>query len=155
MGMYKEFKKFAMRGNVVDLAVGIIIGGAFSQITNSLVKDIIMPPIGLIMGEVDLAAYKILLRDAVPAEQTADGEALAEVAITYGQFINVMINFLIIAFCVFLLVKAINNMRDAMEDPAQPDPSPSTKSCPFCCSGIPVKASRCPNCTSQLDTAVG
>ena len=153
MGMLAEFKKFALRGNVVDLAVGIIIGGAFSQITNSLVKDIIMPPIGLILGKVDLTSYKFVLREAVPADQTTDGEALAQVAITYGQFINVFINFLIIAFCVFLLVKAINRARDAMEDPSQADPSPSTKSCPFCCSGIPVKASRCPNCTSELEAA--
>ena len=150
MGMYQEFKKFAMRGSVVDLAVGIIIGGAFGQITNSLVKDIIMPPIGLILGEVDLTSYKVVLREAVPAEQAADGEAVAEVAITYGNFLSVSLNFLIIAFCVFLLVKAINRARDAMEDPNKPDPLPNTKSCPFCCIGIPVKATRCPNCTSEL-----
>jgi len=155
MGIYKEFKTFAMRGSVIDLAVGVIIGGAFSQITNSLVKDIIMPPIGLLLGEVDLAAYKIVLRDAVPAEQTPDGEALAEVAITYGQFLNVLINFLIIAFCLFLLVRTINKARAALEDPAKPDPTPTAKTCPYCCSPIPIKAARCPNCTSQLETTPG
>lgn len=152
MKIINEFKEFAIRGSVIDLAVGIIIGGAFGQITNSLVKDIIMPPIGMLLGKVDLSSHKIVLRDAVPAEQAAEGQALSEVAITYGNFLGVLLNFLIIAFFVFLLVKAINRARKAMEDPAQPDPTPSTKSCPYCCSPIPVKATRCPNCTSDLAT---
>lgn len=150
MSIIQEFKKFAMRGNVIDLAVGIIIGAAFGKITNSLVDHIIMPPIGLIMGQIDLTSYKIVLRDAVPAEAAAGGEALPAVAISYGLFLNALLNFLIVAFCVFLLVKAINKTRDMMEDPDQADPLPNTRACPQCCSMIPIKARRCPQCTSEV-----
>lgn len=142
MGMIKEFKEFAMRGNVLDMAIGIIIGGAFGKIVSSLVNDMIMPPIGKMMGNVDFSTLKIPLGTA-----TAEAEA---VAINYGVFINTVLDFIIVAFCIFLLVKAINRVKRMEEAPAE---KPVTKDCPKCCSSIPIKASRCPNCTSELDAA--
>jgi large conductance mechanosensitive channel len=137
-----EFKKFAMRGNVIDMAVGIIIGAAFGKIVDSLVKDVLMPPIGLLLGKVDFSDLKLVL--------TA-GEN--PVSINYGLFINALISFLIVAFAVFILIKAINKLQEKMskdEAIAEANAEPTTKTCPYCCSEIPVKACRCPHCTSEL-----
>jgi large conductance mechanosensitive channel len=145
--MLKEFKEFALRGNVVDLAVGIIIGAAFSQVVNSLVNDIIMPPIGLIVGQVDFTNLFISLSgehyDSLTAAQDAGAATL-----NYGLFINVVLNFVIVAFAVFMLVRVMNRLqRQEKEAP----PEPTTKDCPYCYSAIPLKATRCPSCTSQLE----
>ncbi|MDB6025467.1 MAG: mscL [Verrucomicrobiales bacterium] len=146
-GFISEFKQFAMRGNVIDLAVGVVIGGAFGAIVNSLVKDLIMPPLSKLTGEVDLSQrfwdlsgkHFNTLKEAV--------EAKAPV-ITYGVFLNTIISFLIIAFAVFMLVRFINKLHPK---PAPTDtPTPTTKECPFCVSTISLKATRCPQCTSQL-----
>jgi len=145
--MLKEFKAFAMRGNVVDMAVGIIIGGAFGTIVKSLVSDVIMPPIGLLVGGVDFADLFITLKDgavAGPYANLAAAQAAGAVTIGYGLFINAVISFLIVAFAVFMLIKAINKLQ--AEKPAEV----STRDCPFCCSSISLKATRCPNCTSTL-----
>jgi len=142
MGMLKEFKEFAMRGNVVDMAVGIIIGAAFGKIVSSLVKDIIMPPIGMLLGKVDFSNLAVTLQ-----EKTAEAEA---VTIKYGVFINSVLDFIIVAFAIFLVVKQINRFKKKEEEPpAEPD----EKECPRCCSTISIKATRCPNCTSELQTA--
>jgi len=146
--MFKEFKAFAMRGNVLDLAVGIIIGGAFGTIVKSLVDDIIMPPIGLAMGGVDFSDILVLLREGkVPAPYASVAEAQAAGAVTMnvGLFINSIITFLIVAFAVFLLVRAANRMM-----PQEAAAAPSTKDCPLCRMAIPVAATRCPHCTSEL-----
>jgi large conductance mechanosensitive channel len=151
MGMVKEFKEFAMRGNVVDMAVGIIIGGAFGTIVKSLVSDVIMPPIGLLLGGVDFSNLFIVLKKGAegtaPYAALADAQAAGAVTINYGVFINAVISFLIVAFAVFLLIKGINNLKRKEEAPPA---EPTTKECPFCLSTIAIKASRCPNCTSDL-----
>jgi large conductance mechanosensitive channel len=139
MSITKEFKEFAMRGNVVDMAVGIIIGGAFGKIVSSFVQDVIMPPIGLLLGVVDFSDLAITLKKAV-------GETPA-VVLKYGVFVNTVIDFLIIAFAIFMMVKVMNTLKRKEEAPA---PSPTTKECPNCFTNIPIKATRCPNCTSQL-----
>ena len=146
--MFKEFKEFAMRGNVVDLAVGIIIGGAFGTIVKSLVDDVIMPPIGLGLGNVDFADLFLMLKEgtkaAPPYSTLAEAQSAGAVTINYGLFINSVITFLIIAFAVFLLVRAINRLKP---------PAPavvSTKDCPYCRMPIPLGATRCPECTSEL-----
>jgi len=144
--MLKEFKEFAMRGNVIDLAIGVIIGGAFGKITTSLVNDVIMPPIGLLLGKVDFTNLYINLSSEKYASLAQAKEAGA-VTINYGLFINTVIDFLIIAFVVFLLVRQVNKLQ---KPDAVPTP-PSQKECPFCFSDIPVKATRCPHCTSQLE----
>lgn len=136
--MLKEFKEFAMRGNVLDMAVGIIIGGAFGKIVSSLVNDILMPPIGMLLGRVDFSNLSIVLH-----EQTATSAA---VTLRYGMFINSVIDFLIVAFAIFILIKQVNRLTRSQQKPAEP----LTKNCPYCCSAIAVKATRCPNCTSQL-----
>ena len=146
MGMLKEFKEFAMRGNVVDMAVGIIIGGAFGKIVTSLVTDVIMPPIGAMMGGVDFGSLAIKVKEATV---DAAGKSVPAVLINYGKFINTVIDFVIVAFCIFLIVKAMNELQKRMEKPA-PTAAPTTKECPRCFSTIPVKAIRCPNCTSEL-----
>jgi large conductance mechanosensitive channel len=140
MGMLKEFKEFAVKGNVVDLAVGIIIGGAFGTIVTSLVNDVIMPPIGAVTGNVDFSAMTYTLSPEGP-----DGKP---VEIRYGKFINSIITFLIVAFAVFLLVKQINRLKRTEAPPA-----PNTKNCPYCISSIDLKATRCPRCTSELPAA--
>ena len=148
MGMLKEFKEFAVRGNVIDMAVGIIIGGAFGKIVSSMVNDIIMPPIGLALGNVDFADMKYVLREEVIADTTKGIEAAPAVTINYGMFINTTLDFIIVAFCIFMMIRTINKMKREQPTPA---PAPvTTKECPQCCSIIPVKATRCPNCTSQL-----
>jgi large conductance mechanosensitive channel len=147
--MLKEFKEFAMRGNVLDMAIGIVIGAAFGKIVTSFVSDILMPPIGLLMGGVDFSNIFIVLGEGDYASLDAAKEAGAATW-NIGLFINTMIDFLIIAFAIFLVVKAINNMK---RKEAVPPPASSEKSCTFCATTIPIKATRCPNCTSQLESA--
>jgi large conductance mechanosensitive channel len=142
--MIREFKEFAARGNVVDLAVGIVIGAAFGVIVTSFVSDILMPPIGMALGHVDFADLKTVLKPATKV----DGKDVPEVAIRYGAFLNTVINFLIIAFAVFLVVKAVNSMK--RKQPEAPASAPVAKECPYCISTIPIKARRCPNCTSEI-----
>jgi large conductance mechanosensitive channel len=147
--MLKEFKEFAMRGNVLDLAVGIIIGGAFGTIVKSLVDDVIMPPIGLALGNVDFADLFLLLKAgpkaAPPYASLAEAQAAGAVTVNYGVFVNAIITFLIVAFAVFLLVRAANRLR-----PQEAPAAPSTKECPHCRMAIPVGATRCPQCSSEL-----
>ena len=131
--MFKEFREFAMRGSVLDMAVGIIIGGAFGTIVSSLVNDVLMPPIGMLLGKVDFASLSVKLSETV--------------AVSYGKFINAVISFLIVAFCLFLIIRAMNRMKKKAEAPAA---APATKDCPFCVSAVPIKAVRCPHCTSEL-----
>lgn len=148
--MLEEFKKFALRGNVVDMAVGIIIGGAFGTIVKSLVNDVIMPPIGLLLGGVDFADLFILLKAGDPTPpylSLADAQAAGAVTVNYGAFINAVISFLIVTFAVFLLIHGINRLEEEEEAPPA---EPTTKDCPFCLSTVPIKATRCPQCTSEL-----
>ena len=148
--MLKEFKEFALRGNVVDMAVGIIIGAAFGTIITSLVNDVIMPPIGLLLGNVDFANLFILLKAGSPAGPyalLADAQAAGAVTINYGVFINAVVSFLIVAFVMFLLIRSINKMKREEEAPPA---EPTTKECPHCLSTISIKATRCPYCTSEL-----
>jgi large conductance mechanosensitive channel len=140
MGMLKEFKEFAVKGNVVDLAVGIIIGAAFTGIVQSLVNDILMPPLGWLVGNIDFSELAIVL-----PVRSAEGEP---VTINYGKFINALINFLLVSFAVFLLVKQINRLK-RKESP----PAPNTKNCPYCISPMDLKATRCPHCTAELAAA--
>lgn len=146
--MLKEFKAFAMRGNVLDLAIGVIIGGAFGKIITSLVNDIIMPPIGLLLGKVDFSNLYINL-SGKPFANLKDAQAAGAATINYGLFLNTIIDFLIVAFIIFLIVREINRLTPKPATPAEP----ATRECPYCCSTIPVKASRCPNCTSELKLA--
>lgn len=137
--MLQEFKAFAMRGNVVDMAVGIVIGGAFGKIVSSFVSDVLMPPIGLLMGGADFSNLALVLKQA-------SGD-VAAVTINYGTFINTVIDFIIIAFAIFMVVKAMNNMKKKEEAaPAEP----TDRDCPRCLSKIPIKATRCPHCTSDV-----
>ena len=147
--MLKEFKAFVMRGNVLDLAVGIIIGAAFGSIVKSLVDDIIMPPIGLALGNVDFANLFVILKEgtkaAAPYATLADAQAAGAVTWNYGMFINNIVTFLIVAFAIFLVVRAANRLR-----PPEAAAAPNTKDCPYCRMPIPVNAVRCPHCTSEL-----
>ncbi len=147
--MWKEFKEFAVKGNAVDLAVGVIIGAAFGGIVTSLVKDIIMPPISLLTGGLDFSnKFVVLKAGADPAANFATpAQAAAAGAVTwnYGNFITLIINFLIVAFCIFLVIRAMNRMKR----PA-PDAPATSKDCPACAMTIPVKATRCPHCTTEL-----
>ena len=148
--MLKEFKEFAMGGNVIDMAVGIIIGAAFGTIVTSLVADIIMPPIGLLLGNVDFSNLFIVLKEgkaAGPYASMAAAKAAGAVSINIGVFINTIISFLIVAFAVFLMIRTLNQMKRQQE---APPPVPTTKECSYCFSTIPIKATRCPNCTSEL-----
>ncbi len=151
--MFKEFKEFAMRGNVLDMAVGIIIGGAFGTIISSMVSDVLMPPVGMALGNVDFTNLYILLKEgskaAAPYAALADAKAAGAVTINYGLFINSVISFVIVAFCVFMLIRTMNRLK--REEAAPPEPT--THDCPFCYSAIPLKASRCPNCTSEVKPA--
>lgn len=151
--MFKEFKEFAMRGNVVDMAVGIIIGAAFGLIVKSLVADIIMPPIGLLLGNVDFSNLFVVLKEGTtpgPFLALADAQKAGAVTINFGLFINTVINFLIVAFAIFLLIRGLNKLKREKEVPAE---APTTKECPHCLSTIQIKATRCPFCTSELQTA--
>jgi large conductance mechanosensitive channel len=146
-GFISEFKEFAIRGNVIDLAVGIIIGSAFNSIVNSLVKDIVMPPLGLILKRVDFSSLYVDLSHG-GYRSFAEAQAAGAPTINYGLFINNLITFLITAFVVFLLVKWINRLRRKQDNIGQE--APLTKSCPYCYSSIPAKAVRCPECTSTI-----
>jgi len=144
--MLDEFKKFAMHGNVMDMAIGIIIGVAFGKIVDSFVKDILMPPIGLALGKVDFSNLFVDLSGKGYASIQAAKEAGAA-TLNYGIFINTIIDFVIVAFAIFLMVRWINKLR---EKPGQAKAQPTTKNCPYCVSNIPIQATRCPQCTSQL-----
>lgn len=147
--MLKEFKAFVMRGNVLDLAVGIIIGAAFGTIVKSLVDDVIMPPVGLALGNVDFSNLFVLLKEgpkaAAPYVSLADAKAAGAVTINYGMFINNIVTFLIVAFAIFLVVRTANRLH-----PPEAAAAPNTKDCPYCRMPIPAGASRCPQCTSEL-----
>ena len=147
--MFKEFREFAMRGNVVDMAVGIIIGAAFGAIVSSLVADVITPPLGLLLGNVDFTNIFVVLKGAVPGgfATLADAQAAGAVTLNVGIFLNKVISFLIVAFAVFMMIRSMNAMKRKEEAPA---PAPTTKDCPHCYTAIPIKAQRCPNCTSNL-----
>jgi large conductance mechanosensitive channel len=144
--MLKEFKEFAMRGNVMDLAIAVIIGAAFGAIVTSLVNDVLMPPLGLLLGGMDFKDYFVALNNQSYATLDEARKAGAPV-IAYGSFVNAVINFLIIAFAIFLIVKQVNRFKKPAAD------APSTKDCPFCAMSIPAKAGRCPHCTSSLAAA--
>jgi large conductance mechanosensitive channel len=146
--MFKEFREFAMRGNVVDMAVGIIIGAAFGAVVKSAVDDLLMPPLGLVTGGMDFADKFVLLEAGNPPGPYASLEqakTAGAVTVNYGVFVNQIVSFVLVAFAVFLLVRAINRMRRQ-----QPAPEPTTRACPFCATDIPRAAVRCPNCTSEL-----
>lgn len=146
--MLKEFKEFAVKGNAVDLAVGVIMGAAFGAVVKSLVDDVIMPPIGALLGGMDFSQLFVVLKEGTPPGPYASVAAATEAgaaALRYGVFINAAINFVIVAFAVFLLVKAINKLRAPAET--------TTKECPFCLTEVPLAATKCPACTSMLETA--
>ena len=150
--MLKDFKEFVMRGNVVDMAVGIVIGAAFGAIVTSFVADVIMPPIGLLLGNVDISGLFAVLKEGKvpgPYETLAAAKAAGAVTLNYGVFFNTIMSFLIVAFSVFLVIRNVNRLKRKEEAPA-PAPAPATKECPFCFSAIPVKAVRCAYCTSEL-----
>jgi large conductance mechanosensitive channel len=150
MGMFKEFKEFAMRGNVVDLAVGLTVGAGFGKIVSSLVNDVIMPPIGKLMGNVNFTDLYVSLDPAkTEAMSLADAKKTGAAVIAYGSFINTLIDFFIIALCMFLVVRVMNRLKTMAETPSPA----TTKECPFCTLSIPVKASRCPQCTAELPQA--
>lgn len=144
--MLKEFKEFAMRGNVIDLAVGVIVGGAFGKIVTSLVNDIIMPPIGMLLGRVNFADLFIDLSGKGYAT-LADAKAAGAATLNYGLFLNTIFDFIIVAFVIFLVIRQMNRMKKPAPVIAA---APTTKTCPYCATEIPLKATRCPNCTSQL-----
>jgi len=149
--MFKEFKEFAMRGNVIDMAVGIVIGAAFGTIVKSLVSDIIMPPIGLLLGKVDFSNLFAVLKQgeavAGPYASLVDAQAAGAVTINYGVFIDTVISFIVIAFAIFMVIRSMNKLKKKEETaPAEP----TTQDCPYCLTSIPIKATRCPHCTSKL-----
>jgi large conductance mechanosensitive channel len=141
--MLKEFKEFAMRGNVMDMAIGIILGAAFGKIVSSFVSDVLMPPLGMLLGSMDFSSLAFTLKEA-----TAEGGAA--VTISYGVFINTLVDFVIVAFAIFLVVNQLNKLERQ-----PPPPPPSTKECRFCFMSIPLKATRCPSCTSELEGPQG
>ena len=148
--MFKDFKEFIMRGNVIDMAVGIVIGAAFGVIIKSLVEDVIMPPIGLLLGNVDFTNLFMILKEgtiAGPYASLVDAKKAGAVTINFGAFINTVISFLIIAFTIFLVIRNINKLRREKEVPS---PALTTKECPYCLSAVPIKATRCAYCTSEL-----
>lgn len=144
--MLKEFRDFAMRGNVIDLAVGVVIGAAFGKIVTSFVNDVLMPPIGLLLGKVDFSSLFISLNGQTYVSLT-EAQAAGAPTLNYGLFINAIIDFLIVAFVIFLFIRGINRMHKPT-----PAAAPTTKECPYCFTNIPVKATRCPNCTSELES---
>ena len=148
--MFKEFKEFAVKGNVVDMAVGIIIGGAFGTIVKSFVADVIMPPVGLLLGGVDFANLFVVLKggDGAAFMSLAEAQEAGAVTLNYGLFINSVVSFLIVAFSVFLVIRQINRLKREEEEPPA---EPTDKECPHCGAAIPIKATRCPNCTSQIE----
>jgi len=149
--MLKEFKEFAMRGNVVDMAVGIIIGAAFGTIITALVAEVVMPPIGLLLGNVDFSNLFVVLKEgkvAGPYATVAAAKAAGAVTLNYGLFVNTVVNFLIVAFAIFFLIRGMNSLKKKEEAPPA-----TTKECPHCLSPIPIKATRCGHCTSELKAA--
>ena len=151
--MFKEFKEFAMKGNVMDMAVGIIIGAAFGLIVKSFVDDVIMPPIGMLLGNIDFANLFFVLKEgkvAGPYASVAAAKQAGAVTLNYGLFINTLINFLIVAAAIFMMVRSMNKLKKE-----KPAPDPTTKECPYCFSSIALQASRCPHCTSELSKAAG
>ena len=152
--MFKEFKEFISRGNVLDMAVGIIIGAAFGAIATSLVADILMPPIGLLLGSVDFTNIFVVIKQGTPAgpyTTLALAQEAGAVTMNFGVFINTIVIFVITAFAIFLVVRAANAMKRKEE--AAPPSAPTTKTCPFCATEIPIPATRCPHCTSELEAA--
>lgn len=155
--IFSEFKKFAMRGNVMDMAVGIIIGAAFTKIVDSLVKDIMMPPLGLILGKIDFANLFFVLKDgstASPYPSLEAAKAAGAVTLNVGFFLNAVISFIIVAFAVFLLIKAMNTLQEKLDGDEKKEEEAveaSAKQCPYCCTEIPAKAVKCPHCTADLD----
>jgi len=150
--MLKEFREFIMRGNVIDLAVGVIIGAAFGGVVTSLVNDVIMPPIGLALGQVDFKDLFVLLKEGTtpgPYATVAAAKAAGAVTLNWGAFVNTVINFLIVGFAIFMIVRAVNRIHKKPE----PAPAAPTKECPYCLSSVPLKATRCPQCTSELKAA--
>ena len=147
--MLKEFKEFAMRGNVLDMAVGIVIGAAFGKIVSSLVNDVIMPPIGLLLGKMDFSSLYFNL-SGTHYESLATAKAAGAATINYGLFLNTVLDFVIVAFVIFLLIRQMNRLKRKQEAPPS---APTTKDCPFCLSVIAINASRCPHCTSELKAA--
>ena len=148
--MLNEFKKFVMRGHVLDMAVGIIIGGAFTKIVNSMVADVMMPPLGLLIGKVDFSNWFVVIKQgttAGPYTTIAEAQAAGATTMNLGMFLNAIISFIIVAFCIFLLIKAINKLNSPKE---QAPIQVSTKKCPYCCSDIALEATRCPHCTSEI-----
>ena len=148
--MFKEFKEFAMRGSVVDMAVGIIIGAAFGTIITSLVSEVLMPPVGLLLGNVDFSNLFLVLKEgktAGPYATVAAAKAAGAVTLNYGLFVNTVVNFLIVAFAIFFLIRGMNSMKK------KEAPAATTKDCPHCLSAIPLKATRCGHCTSELRAA--
>lgn len=148
--MLSEFKKFVMRGNVLDMAVGIIIGGAFTKIVNSMVADVMMPPLGLLIGKVDFSNWFVVIKQgttAGPYTTIAEAQAAGATTMNLGLFLNAIISFIIVAFCIFLLIKSINKLNAPQE---QAPAAPTTKKCPYCCSEIALEATRCPHCTSEI-----
>jgi large conductance mechanosensitive channel len=141
--MFKEFKEFAVKGNVIDMAVGIIIGAAFGKIVNSLVNDVLMPPIGLLLGKVDFSNLFVNL-SGKSYETLSSAKAAGAATLNYGIFVNTVIDFIILALAIFLMVREVNRLKRQSE--------PSTRACPYCLSKIPLKATRCPHCTSELKT---
>ena len=153
MGMMKEYKEFAVRGNVVDMAVGIIIGGAFGTVVKSFVDDVLMPPLGMLVGNIDFQNILVVLRQGTPAgpyDTLAAAKEAGAVTLNLGMFVNAMVSFAIVAFAVFLLVRGLNRLKRQEEAPA---PAPTMRDCPFCMSSIPLKATRCPHCTSEVAPA--
>ena len=148
----QDFQKFIMRGNVIDMAVGVIIGGAFGKIVTSLVNDIIMPPIGRILGQVNFTDLYLSLNGHI-YPSLAEAQKAGAPTLNYGLFINNIINFLIVAFCIFLIIKQVSFLQQRFEKPPQ-TAAPTTKECPFCCSTVPLKATRCGHCTSDLGASV-
>ena len=146
-----EFKKFVMRGNVIDMAVGIIIGGAFTKIVNSTVADLLMPPLGLLMGKVDFSNWFIVIKEGVtagPYPSLSAAQAAGATTLNFGNFLNTVISFLIVAFCIFVLIKAINKLNAPKKE--EVPAVPTTKKCPYCCSEIAIEATRCAHCTSEI-----
>ncbi len=151
--MLKEFKEFAMRGNVIDMPVGIVIGAAFGSIIGTLVSDVLMPPIGLLLGNVDFSNLFVVLKEgkiAGPYATVAAAKGAGAVTLNYGLFVNTVINFLIVAFAIFFLIRGMNSLKKKEEAPPA---VPTTKECPQCLSTIPIKATRCGHCTSELRAA--
>jgi large conductance mechanosensitive channel len=151
--MLKEFKAFAMRGNVLDMAVGIVVGAAFGGIVNSFVADVIMPPIGLLLGNVDFSNLFLVLKEgkvAAPYASLAAAKTAGAVSLNIGVFINTLINFIIVAFAIFMLIRGVNQLKRKEEAPPA---VPTNKECPYCLSAIPIKATRCGHCTSDLKAA--